>query len=103
MSQQVVSLYRLTSLVANLIGSHPGTQNVWVTAELSDVNRRGHVYMELIEKNDSGQAVAKARAVIWANVAQSIIGKFENATGQRFESGIKLMVRASVSMHPLYG
>lgn len=103
MSQQVVTLYGLTSLVANLIASHQGTQNVWVTAELSDVNRRGHVYMELIEKNAAGQAVAKARAVIWANVAQQIIGKFERATGQRFESGIKLMVRASVNMHPLYG
>ena len=100
---QVVSLYGLTRLVADLIGGHPGTQNVWVTAELSDVNRRGHVYMELIEKNSDGQAVAKARAVIWANVAPQIIGKFERATGQRFESGIKLMVKASVSMHPLYG
>ena len=103
MNQQVVSLYGLSRLVADLIGSHPGTQNVWVTAELSDVNRRGHIYMELIEKNADGQAIAKARAVIWANAATQIIGKFERATGQRFESGIKLMVKASVSMHPLYG
>ncbi|MDE6542710.1 MAG: exodeoxyribonuclease VII large subunit [Muribaculaceae bacterium] len=103
MSQQVVTLYGLTRLVADLIVSHEGTQNVWVTAELSDVNRRGHIYMELIEKNAAGQAVAKARAVIWANVAPQIIGKFERGTGQRFESGIKLMVKASVSMHPLYG
>ena len=49
MSQQVVTLYGLTRLVADLIVSHEGTQNVWVTAELSDVNRRGHIYMELIE------------------------------------------------------
>ena len=103
MSQQVVTLYGLTRLVADLIVSHEGTQNVWVTAELSDVNRRGHIYMELIEKNAAGQAVAKARAVIWANVAPQIIGKFERGTGQRFESGIKLMVKASVSMHPVYG
>lgn len=80
-------------------------QNVWLTAELSDVSvRGGHCYMELLEKNpSSGQPVAKARAVIWANNYNRIERQFCNATGQRFTTGLKVMVCGSVSYHPVYG
>lgn len=99
-----ISLYQLNRLMGNVILSTPGTQNVWVTAELSDVSTKGgHVYMELIEKDDRGSAIAKARAMIWQSTAYKILPKFETITGQRFVSGIKVMVKASASLHPLYG
>lgn len=85
------------------IMSHPGTQQVWVTAELSDVSRKnGHTYMELIQKDSMGNQVAKARGMIWKSRALEI-DRFEQATGQRFTSGIKLKVLASATMHPLFG
>lgn len=82
----------------------PQTQNVWVTAELSDVAvRGGHCYMELIQKDDRGLQQAKARGVIWASNYPRIDTEFFAATGQRFATGLKVMVRASASMHPVYG
>ncbi len=81
------------------------TQNVWVTAELSDVMQRGgHCYMELLQKSDDGQTIiARSRAVIWANMFFHIKTKFEENTRQKFATGLKVLVRVSVSMHPVYG
>ncbi len=89
--------------MASLV-QRPETQNVWVTAELSDVAvRGGHCYMELLQKDDRGLQVAKARGVIWASLYPSIDSQFYAATGQRFASGLKVMLRVSASMHPVYG
>lgn len=102
-TEQSVTLLQLNQLIARLVVT-PATQGVWVTAELSDVAfRGGHCYMELLQKDEAGRQLAKARGIIWANVASVLTRRFESATGQRFASGIRLMVRASVSMHPVFG
>lgn len=97
------TLLELTRLVASLV-QRPETQNVWVTAELSDVAvRGGHCYMELLQKDERGVQVAKARGVIWASNFPRIDAEFYAATGQRFATGLKVMLRVSASMHPVYG
>lgn len=99
-----ISLFELNNRIARLITTSAGTQNVWVTAELSDVAvRRGHCYMELLQKDDSGCQVAKARGVIWASSYGQLSREFMKATGQPFATGIKLMVKASATMHPVFG
>ena len=104
MNDQSLTLLQLNQRIAALM-TVPDTQNVWVTAELSDVAvRGGHCYMELLQKHpETGATEAKARGVIWANVFSRISAEFLAATGQRFASGLKVMVRASASMHPVYG
>lgn len=99
-----LSLLQLNKRIASLVMT-PATSNVWVTAELSDVAvRGGHCYMELLQKDPaSGATVAKARGAIWANQFVRIRSDFYAATGQDFCTGLKVMVRASVSMHPVYG
>lgn len=82
----------------------PSTQNVWVTAELSDVAERGgHCYMELLEKDASSSTVARMRGIIWATNYHRLMAQFYAATGQRFVSGLKLMVCGSATLHPVYG
>ncbi len=84
--------------------SNSGFRSVWITAELSDVRSAGpHCYMELIEKDEKGATIAKARATIWANNWIRIRPKFRNATGQEFASGLKVMVQVNAEYHPLYG
>lgn len=99
-----LTLYQLNRRIATLLNNRE-LQNVWVTAELSDVAvRGGHCYLELLQKDpESGSTVAKARAAIWANIYRVISSRFLNATGQTLASGIKVMVCLSVSMHPVYG
>ncbi len=101
---EALTLLQLNQRIANLVVT-PDTQNIWVTAELSDVAvRGGHCYMELLQKDAAtGRTVAKARAAIWANQFQGIRAGFYAATGQDFVTGLKVMVRLCVSMHPVYG
>lgn len=78
----------------------------WVQAELSDVrsNASGHCYLEFVQKDPRGNnLIAKARGTIWANVYRLLKPYFEEATGQSFTSGIKVLVKVSVVFHELYG
>lgn len=101
---EALSLLDLNRRLASLIVVAQ-TQNVWVTAELSDVAvRGGHCYMELLQKDpERGTTLARARAIIWANLYPRIDSQFYAATGQRFATGIKVMLQASATMHPVYG
>ncbi|MDE7407112.1 MAG: exodeoxyribonuclease VII large subunit [Muribaculaceae bacterium] len=99
-----MTLLQLQQRIAGLI-TVPDTQQVWITAELSDVAvRGGHCYMELLEKHpDSGQILAKARGVVWANLWCRMEPYFRAATGQTLSTGLKVMVRVSASYHPVFG
>lgn len=76
----------------------------WTLVEVSRVDaRRGHVYLELAERDAAGQAVAQARAIVWAETAAILLPAFERATGAVLGPGLKLLVRARPTLHPLYG
>lgn len=99
-----ITLYELNQAINASILANQRTQNVWITAELSDVSvRRGHCYMELLQKDERGQQVAKARGVIWANNYYPLSARFQATTGTNFATGIKLMLRVSATMHPVFG
>lgn len=105
MEVQAISLLELNRRVGALLSSAPGINNVWVTGETSDLRCSGpHCYLELIEKNpDTGAPVARARATIWGSRYTYLNNLFRSATGSPLASGIKVMVQASVSYHPVYG
>lgn len=103
MTNTPISLYELTMRITALV-RQPETQNVWVTAELQDVaTRGGHCYMELLQKDDNGRQVARIRGCCWANIFGPLSYKFREATGQQFASGLKVKLRVSASMHPVFG
>lgn len=91
---------RLASEVKNAF-----PETCWVVAETSDVRvSNRHCYLEFIEKNQQTNAIiAKARGHIWANVFEMLHPYFEQSTGRRFDSGLKVLVRVSVDIHPVYG
>ena len=79
---------------------------VWVCAEVADlkINASGHCYIELIEKNEkTGATEAQARATIWRSQVMSTIGRFEQESGQRLTKGMKILFKAMVSHHAVYG
>ena len=78
---------------------------VWTVVEVSRADPRGggHVYLEVAERDAAGSALAQARGVIWARTANRILPALEEATGAVLAAGIKLLVRARPTMHPLYG
>lgn len=99
-----IPLSQFTNAITNTLATARELSGVWVIAELSDVRiSGGHCYMELIEKNDSGQTVAKIRATIWRTTYNQLRQKFYNVTQREIATGLKAMVRGSASHHSLYG
>jgi exodeoxyribonuclease VII large subunit len=102
---ETLSLYELGRLIRLTL--REGLPDAyWVQAELSEVREayNGHCYVELVQKAERGNAlVAKARGTIWANVYKMLRPYFENATGQRFAAGIKVLMQVSVEYHEQYG
>lgn len=100
-----LSLYELNALVRRSL-EQCLPDAYWVQAELSDVrtNSTGHCYLEFVQKDArSNSLIAKARGTIWSNVFRLLKPYFEEATGQAFVSGIKVLVQVTVSFHELYG
>lgn len=100
-----LSLYDLNALVRRSL-EQCLPDEYWVQAELSDVrtNSAGHCYLEFVQKDPrSNTLIAKARGTVWANVFRLLKPYFEEATGQPFVSGIKVLVQVAVSFHELYG
>lgn len=99
-----IPLSQYTTAITNIVASAPSLMGAWVIAELSDVRSSGgHLYMELIEKNEAGITIAKLRANIWRNTYFHLRQKFFNATQKEISNGIKVLVRGSATHHSLYG
>ena len=99
-----IPLSQYTNAITNAVAMARELSGVWVIAELSDVRiAGGHCYMELIEKNETGQTIAKLRATIWRSTYNQLRQKFFAATQREITNGIKALVRGSANHHSLYG
>lgn len=100
-----ITLAQLSQRLSRALMSMPGLNDVWITAETSDLRSSGgHCYMELIQKDpDTSTVVARSRAVIWANTYARLGAAFYAATGSRLRSDMKIMVRVTVNFHAAYG
>ena len=97
-----ISLTELQLSIRALI-SDCFAEPLWVSAEIVDmkVNSSGHCYLELVEKDEQADGIARAQArgVIWRSQYMRIAGRFEAETGQRLERGIVILVRVTVTYH----
>ncbi|MCL2097256.1 MAG: exodeoxyribonuclease VII large subunit [Bacteroidales bacterium] len=78
----------------------------WITAEINEIktNTTGHCYLSLIEKEEDGEELkAKVAATIWASTFRLIKPYFESSTGRPLAAGLKVLVKASIQFHVLYG
>ena len=104
-TSNAISLYALTTLIRRTIEQNlPGAHLVIAEIQSLSVNRSGHAYLDLVEKSENGvQLLAQARATIWASQFRMIKAYFESTTGRLLQAGIKIMVKAKVSYHEIYG
>ncbi|OFX83772.1 MAG: exodeoxyribonuclease VII large subunit [Bacteroidetes bacterium GWF2_33_16] len=103
--EQSISLLELNSSIKETLKqSFP--DSVWVIAEVSElkINRNGHCYLELIEKDVINEnIIARSRATIWAFTFRMLKPYFESITSQELSPGLKILFRASVEFHESYG
>ena len=104
MNFQAIPLSQYNARIKNALNVAPDLQGQWVLAETSDVSVRQHCYLELVEKNaETGEMVAKIRAVIWAGTYRHLAAQFASVTGGTFATGMKVMVRVNANFHEQYG
>ena len=100
-----VTLTELTQIIRSVVyGNFPDT--IWTVAEIIELheNKTGHCYLEVAEKDISGdRIVARMKAVIWASAYRNIKRFFENSTGLNLSAGIKVMLLVQVEFHEMYG
>ena len=99
-----LSLAQLLERVRQTLAGNTALQNVWVVGETSDMRLSGgHCYLELLEKDSRGTTTARVRANIWASLWPRLSAYFQSQTGQPLASGMKVLLRVSVTFHPAYG
>ena len=99
-----IGLYELNKEISSVLKGC--LSKVWVHAEINSISvqRVGHCYIELIEKDEnSGNIIAKSRANIWANIYKSIAAYFLEETGKMLSSGMKVAFCVDVTFHEVYG
>ncbi|MCC5935804.1 MAG: exodeoxyribonuclease VII large subunit [Lunatimonas sp.] len=101
--QPAISLQKLNAIIKSTLDVHLDP-SYWVTAEIGEFRDsvRGHVYLDLVEK-EQDQLVAKLRANIWSYTYQGIRKRFEDQTGEKLRSGMKILALVNVQFHKLYG
>jgi exodeoxyribonuclease VII large subunit len=104
MNSEPITLLELNQRIKKTIKEN--IDSCWILGEISEikVNFSGHCYLELIQKDESGdQIVARSKATIWAAKYRMIKPYFETTTGQSLNVGFKILVKVSVDYHEIYG
>lgn len=101
---EALSLLQLNALVKEAIEVQISDE-YWVQAEISEAREvSGHCYMDLIEKDEHHNTpVARAQARCWKNTWSLIKPHFEQVTGQKLKSGMKVLLCVYPQFHELYG
>lgn len=105
MQQKPLSLFEFALMLESYIDDAFGNQYFWVTAEIASINvRRGHCYLNLIEK-DPGSTFPKAelKGIIWQNNFIRLNEKFSSVTGFPIKQDISILFLATVNYSPRYG
>lgn len=103
--RDILSLYELTTLVREVI-SYSFEDSYWIKAEIVRVNENasGHCYLELAERSEhTDTLIAQCRGIIWRNIYASILMHFHSVTQRYLEVGMKILFRAKVEFHQVYG
>ena len=100
-----MTLLELNGLVSELIETCMGQNSFWVEAEIAGLNERtGHCYLELIEKDATGNTpVARASAVCWRSKWSVVNAHFIRVAGKRLAVGMKVLLKVSPQFHVNYG
>lgn len=101
-----IKLSDLTGLIRDTLAQRFERDSFWVLADVSDHKfypQKKYHFFDLVEKDDiSGELVARVPATGWGDGTRSI-EVFEKETGQKFTTGIHVLVRVKVGFHSTHG
>ncbi|MBO4370913.1 MAG: exodeoxyribonuclease VII large subunit, partial [Paludibacteraceae bacterium] len=106
MAENPLTLSELNSAVHDVLSDNFGDMSFWVCTEISSmqVQRNGHCYLELIEKEPNGNnVVARAKATVWAARYKFLSAAFREVAGTDLQVGMQVLLAVTVQFHEVYG
>ena len=97
-----LTLKELLSSVQKTIAEKHATR-YWVRAEIVNLSKNVHLYLDLVDYDNQGQEIAKIRATLWQHRAQTLLQRFLEATGFPFKAGLKVLLQVRVEFHTRFG
>ncbi len=94
------SLHSLTKSIKNHLDKI--NKEIWVTAEIADLQDRYHYYLELVQR-DEDIVVARVKAVLWNDIAEQLLKKLEKAFYEVLKVGSKVLIKITIQFHEVYG
>lgn len=82
------------------------SEDVWIVAEIAKLKQQGkngHIYLELIDRDQYGNELSKINAKIWSSNSYKITNKFESATKEKIKDGIKCEWLVKLDYNIKYG
>ena len=77
---------------------------IWVRCELSEVSeRRGHRYLQLVEKGDGDATVARVQGVVWSRTYGSVVRKRGASAAEVLSPGQEVVLQVELDLHEVYG
>ncbi|MBF0459669.1 MAG: exodeoxyribonuclease VII large subunit, partial [Nitrospirae bacterium] len=99
----LLSLYEFNLIVKEALSlTFPARYLIKAETASLTVDAKGHCYMELIEKDDTG-IKAQLSARVWASTWKAVSREFKSATGQALAKGMKILIEASLNFHERFG
>ena len=79
-------------------------QPLWVRAEVAEVSeRRGHRYLQLVEKGEAERAEARIQALVWSRDYRAVLRQRGAAAAEVLAAGQEVVLRVEVDLHEVYG
>jgi exodeoxyribonuclease VII large subunit len=79
-------------------------QPLWIVAELAQVGEsRGHRYLDLVQKEITGEIIAQAQAAIWASEFRQINARMPQGLLPLLQEGLQLRMQVRPEFHERYG
>ncbi|MBF0457083.1 MAG: exodeoxyribonuclease VII large subunit [Nitrospirae bacterium] len=101
--QALLSLYEFNLIVKEALSlTFPSRYLIKAETASINIDAKGHCYMELIEKDDTG-IKAQMSSRIWATTWNYVSKTFTSATGQPLTKGMKILVEATLNFHERFG
>lgn len=101
-----IRLSELTAQIRQAIDGVFGNRTFWVIADVTSHTYKAqsnYHYFELVEKDKtSSKILTRIAGRAWGNAAINI-SNFEQATGQKFQNDINVLVQVSVQYNPAFG
>jgi exodeoxyribonuclease VII large subunit len=97
---EVLTVRGLLDELADAVGSRfPGV--VWVEGEVAEMSRsrNGHVYFDLVDRDEGGRPVARVPVVLWASVRDHVNRVLRRVGSIRIGDGVRIRISGRLEVY----